>query len=993
MLEKAPFPGRPLSLRSTPTKLPRPPVPPDQPEPPSHENSDLDLSSRIPRSPTIPLPSPEQSPSALPRPFPAASFQDNAMFNASPENSTYIPQDQPDGADEFSYALDGGDRVAPFTYARFSPQAPPVHLVTDVAAPLPAVVEGTIEEGEEPISMTGSDPHSHQDVEQDAMVKEPRMHEPVQTPLVLRRRVGRIDEERVLDGSDQQAAALAAAQASAVSALPISRLVHNALTRPSSEANDALRAAAAAAAADGWQAGDAPLSATEEALRHLMPPEGVPMSFDSTTVDSASAVFAPISGQSDARPRSGDGVVSGYRLNGILSSSGRRLGSTGVPTRTPRSLGAGPLSAMSGVGPADSVDMAGASIGTCGDSSVFHQQTQVEFTNATNTHDGAPTSIGGGVVAYSYTTTTVPEAWSQSQVSYATGSVAMSTLAPRGAAALHRQFQQPESGSASATASGMAPAAADAADAARRDVHPPPQPGALPDSRSSSATVVTAKGGVYDTSRDGGAAAVSGSSSGAVSVRQRTAPPSRAGTSHEGAVGEGASSRRNSPGREGGPEAWLEDFTDLHAVHNVPSELTQAPGDFKAFRKGYASQYAEASAEVHAAKAALCRSASAARQHAAHPPVLEVEEHGASDRMAAGDKSGGVGGGSTNPVVKATPSAASGSSEQSLGAVGSSVGGFGGAGGGPSGTAGALGIGSRRCDAIALQGADIYGTVGSNVSAAEGAPAAANGRQHDSVSRRSQVAEEGDPLAPGSLAQCKAAAHDILVSQARAAPLDLGAVAPSTSRRTLFQRLTCAAAPPPHLPPALSAHLYTLSAASQAPCDADALLHSRALALLYHQCTLTQCPGRLGAHWERLGFQGSDPATDFRGAGLLSLVHMLALFVHDQENARMIFRASQGPTGFPFALVSIHISKWASDLLGDGLLNEAAIRFGNMVEACDKWYVGTFYKFCLAWLRKPVPLQDISARMHAFEKASKKHVAGMIAASTRGLKVAARAEF
>lgn len=725
----------------------------------------------------MPQPSPESSPTALPRPFTTAKAHQhsNAIYDAYSQQSIYSNRVS-DGSDEFSYAFDGGERTQPFTHARFSPKAPPLHLVTDVAAPLPAVVEATIEEGEEPISMSDSDPPSQQDIEPGAPMKHFGTDEPVQAPLVLRRRVGRIDEDRAMDGGDQQAAALAAAQASAISALPISRLVHNALTRPSEEANDALRAAAATAAAgNGWNGSEAPLSATEEALRHLMPPEGVPMSFDSTTVDSASAVFAPISGQSDARPRSGDGPMSGYRLNGVLSSTGRRLGSTGLPIRTPRSLGAGPLSAMSAAGPADSMDMAGASIGTCGDSSVFHQQTQVEFTNATNTHDGAPTSIGGGVVAYSYTTTTVPEAWSQSQVSYATGSVAMSTLAPRGAAALHRQFTQAES--ASGTTSGMTAAPADTGDAGRSEQQQPSQPGGLPDSRSSSATVVTAPGKAggsgYDASRDGGGAAVSGSSSGLPSARQHSA---RTGgeSSRDGAAGEGASSsRRDSPGREGSPEEWLEDFTDLRAVHNVPQELTQAAGDFQAFRKGYASQYAEASAEVHAAKAALGRTKSGGV--ARNPPLLEVEEQGPSDRVAGADKSGAVGGAS-NPV-KAMPSAESPSSEQSLGAVGSSVGGLGGAGGGPSGKTGLSGIGSRRCDALALQGADAYGTVGSNVSAVAAAAAeggAANGKLLDSVTRQSQVLEEGDLLSPGSLAQCKAAAHDILVSQARAAPLDLG---------------------------------------------------------------------------------------------------------------------------------------------------------------------------------------------------------------------------
>lgn len=33
----------------------------------------------------------------------------------------------------------------------------------------------------------------------------------------------------------------------------------------------------------------------------------------------------------------------------------------------------------------------------------------------------------------------------------------------------------------------------------------------------------------------------------------------------------------------------------------------------------------------------------------------------------------------------------------------------------------------------------------------------------------------------------------------------------------------------------------------------------------------TELSGRKSKQWEILGFQGSDPATDFRGGGILSL--------------------------------------------------------------------------------------------------------------------------
>lgn len=90
--------------------------------------------------------------------------------------------------------------------------------------------------------------------------------------------------------------------------------------------------------------------------------------------------------------------------------------------------------------------------------------------------------------------------------------------------------------------------------------------------------------------------------------------------------------------------------------------------------------------------------------------------------------------------------------------------------------------------------------------------------------------------------------------------------------------------------------------------------------------------------------------------------------------------------GFPFALVSIHISKWVADLLDAGLLNRAAITCGNMVEACDRWYVGTFYRFSVDWGRKPLPVQEMSGRMQWLEKLSKKRIAAMITASGQSLK-------
>lgn len=39
---------------------------------------------------------------------------------------------------------------------------------------------------------------------------------------------------------------------------------------------------------------------------------------------------------------------------------------------------------------------------------------------------------------------------------------------------------------------------------------------------------------------------------------------------------------------------------------------------------------------------------------------------------------------------------------------------------------------------------------------------------------------------------------------------------------------------------------------------------------------------RFGPHWESVGFQGDDPATDLRGYGMLGLLQMLTLIGEGQ---------------------------------------------------------------------------------------------------------------
>lgn len=68
--------------------------------------------------------------------------------------------------------------------------------------------------------------------------------------------------------------------------------------------------------------------------------------------------------------------------------------------------------------------------------------------------------------------------------------------------------------------------------------------------------------------------------------------------------------------------------------------------------------------------------------------------------------------------------------------------------------------------------------------------------------------------------------------------------------------------------------------------------------------------------WEKLGFQGKDPATDFRGMGYLALIQLSYFATVHTELARSVLLKSQSPhQGYPFALVGIHTTQFLSNLL------------------------------------------------------------------------------
>lgn len=73
--------------------------------------------------------------------------------------------------------------------------------------------------------------------------------------------------------------------------------------------------------------------------------------------------------------------------------------------------------------------------------------------------------------------------------------------------------------------------------------------------------------------------------------------------------------------------------------------------------------------------------------------------------------------------------------------------------------------------------------------------------------------------------------------------------------------------------------------------------------------------------WTDIGFQGRDPATDFRGMGLLGLTQLSYFSEQHTDQAREVLRVANGAVYFPFAATGINLTALVLELLQEGRLH------------------------------------------------------------------------
>ncbi|KAM6965130.1 ELMO domain-containing protein 3 [Aplochiton taeniatus] len=203
-----------------------------------------------------------------------------------------------------------------------------------------------------------------------------------------------------------------------------------------------------------------------------------------------------------------------------------------------------------------------------------------------------------------------------------------------------------------------------------------------------------------------------------------------------------------------------------------------------------------------------------------------------------------------------------------------------------------------------------------------------------------------------------------------------------TVHRTGLSALTHFLFGPPRLHRELLEERDLVFAIAQCSMDNSQVVHMRVLQTIYKKltCSKLDCP-RFGAHWENVGFQGTDPATDLRGTGFLGLMHTLYL-VMDPETlplARNIYKLSQHPTqNFPFSVMSINMTRIALHALREEVLSKECNRRQQVVGVLNDFYVATFLHLYQLWKTQQKTISDSGFVLKEVELFAKKNPKQML---------------
>ncbi|KAG2220480.1 hypothetical protein INT45_011484, partial [Circinella minor] len=118
----------------------------------------------------------------------------------------------------------------------------------------------------------------------------------------------------------------------------------------------------------------------------------------------------------------------------------------------------------------------------------------------------------------------------------------------------------------------------------------------------------------------------------------------------------------------------------------------------------------------------------------------------------------------------------------------------------------------------------------------------------------------------------------------------------------------------------------------------------------------TELESRLTRQWAEIGFQGNDPATDFRGMGLQGLDDLIYYATTHTDSAQRTFSSSRHPVSwYPFAIVGINITQCAVQALRTRQLQYYLYKYGANKKTYSEFYCYLYHKFNDFWISHQEP--------------------------------------
>ncbi|XP_037663724.1 ELMO domain-containing protein 3 isoform X2 [Choloepus didactylus] len=198
-----------------------------------------------------------------------------------------------------------------------------------------------------------------------------------------------------------------------------------------------------------------------------------------------------------------------------------------------------------------------------------------------------------------------------------------------------------------------------------------------------------------------------------------------------------------------------------------------------------------------------------------------------------------------------------------------------------------------------------------------------------------------------------------------------------TVRRTGLAALRHCLFGPPKLHQGLHEERDLVLTIAQCGLDSQDPVHGRVLQTIYRKLTGSKFGCALhGDHWEDLGFQGANPATDLRGAGFLALLHLLYLVMDSKTllMAQEIFRLSHHHIQyFPFCVMSVNVTRIAIQALREDCLSRECNRQRKVIPVVNSFYAATFLRLAHVWRTQRKTISDSGFVLKDLEALAKKN--------------------